>query len=133
MISRSTEGYGLAAVMAVYRVRRAGLAPVDAWNEATAWVFAHSASQQEKGCPRGTFLGLCAAGMVEGVAAGGELGKNGRYAVEAVTLLRSGAAPDPRGLWRQVMSSLGESTEKKYNRQMDVVLALWSVGLVGKG
>ena len=124
------SGYGAVAVAAVELVH-GGLAPASAWAQAALAIFPHSQSQQDKGCPRGAFLGLCEAGIVAGVQTGKYSGsvKNKGYAVRAVTLL--GADPSlaesgSKVLWDRVMS--GES--KAPNGQMDVVLALWRNGLL---
>lgn len=94
-------------------------------------MFPHSDALQEKGCPRGAYLGLCEAGLVAGIPAGKYTRSrdNKRYALRAVELLvaePSLAETEPKDLWERVMD--GES--KAYNSQMDVVLALWHSGLI---
>lgn len=123
--------YGDAAVKAVrtYANRRSG-SIMDAWEIAVAEVFPQSRSSQIKGCPRGTFLGICESGSVAGVPAGiyTKSAKNKVYGMKAVALLRRNPqyANDPAALWEQVMA--GET--KVPNHQMDVVTSLWRNGLV---
>jgi hypothetical protein len=55
---------------------------------------------------------------------------NKRYATRAIGLLRADdSLADDRGrLWSLVMK--GEEAEKRHNSQMDVVISLWSEGLI---
>ena len=106
--------------------------PVAAWNQAAREAFPSSPSSQKKGCPRGAFLGLCADGLVSGVAPGGYTRSkdNRRYAREAVELLKKSPslAEKPHELWERVM--WGE--EKAENSQMDVAISLWQAGAISK-
>lgn len=123
--------YGEAAVKAVRLIQdNTYNSPREAWAQAVLEVFPDSRSMQEKPCPKGTFLGLCEAGVVKGVEPGNYTRsvKNKRYALRGLEILRktSDLAADPRGLWEVVMGS----EIKKYNQQMDVLCTLWNKGLL---
>ncbi len=125
--------YGEAAVEAANLVRNGReVSPVEAWWTAVGRLFPVSPSSRDKGCPKGTFLGLCEAGLVAGVAPGQYTSsqKNKRYGLRAVVLLRQNPelADDEAGLWRAVMA--GEP--KASNSQMDVVTSLWRHGLINR-
>nr|WP_208889497.1 hypothetical protein [Polaribacter sejongensis] len=47
-------------------------------------------SSQEKGCPKGTFLGLCEEGLVKGIPRGNytKSVKNKEYALQAIEILK---------------------------------------------
>lgn len=123
--------YGDAAVTAVriYTTGRTG-SIMDAWDSAVAEIFPSSPSSQVKGCPRGTFLGVCESGIVVGVPGGQytKSAKNKAYGLKAAATLRKNPhfANDMTTLWGQVMD--GES--KVPNHQMDVVVSLWKNGLL---
>ena len=123
--------YGLAAVNAV-RAYTAGQArnATDAWDIAVRELFPNSQSSQVKGCPRGTFLGICGSGKIVGIPSGEytRSQKNKMYGLNALEILRvsPSLADDESALWGRVMA--GE--EKVPNHQMDVVLSLWKAGLV---
>lgn len=103
-----------------------GRAPRDAWNAAATERIA-SLESRKKGCPRSAFLGLCEAGLVEGIPAGEYIGskKNKQYAVDAVRLLVEDASliNDLPTLWKRL-------TPKQHNQQMNVVAALWNEGFI---
>ena len=63
--------------------------PRDAWDKVVTDIFPNSQSSQEKGCPKDTYLSLCANGLVEGVPPGSYTRSvmNKRYALEAISLL----------------------------------------------
>jgi hypothetical protein len=86
-------------------------------------------SSQEKGCPKGAFLGLCQDGMVKGIPKGNYTKsiKNKQYALQAVDILKRAGKKTftPKKLWLELR--LGD---KKSNSQMDVVLALWNKNLI---
>ena len=104
--------------------------PAVAWNTAARRVFPSSASLRDKGCPKGSFLGLCSAGLVAGVEPGNyaKASKNGAYAIEAVEVLQRNKflTTQPDMLWRKVAGNT-----KTQNHQMDVVIGLWEAGLIG--
>lgn len=125
------RSYGAAAIAAVKRYNQSDTSDViAAWEGAVRVEFAGSESGQEKGCPRGAFLGLCAEGFVAGVPPGDytDSVKNRRYAVTAARLIRANRAltSNRDELWRQCTAPviIGE------NGQLDVVLALWDAGFL---
>ena len=122
--------YGDAAVRAVKLYGRLAASPQEAWDKATTDLFGVASSSQEKGCPRGAFLGLCEEGLLSGFPKGRytRSNKNKEYALHALRLLRNrqDLANDLDGLWRAVMNG----TQKQHNSQMDVVVALWVSGLL---
>jgi hypothetical protein len=115
--------YELTAVAAAALAAN-GVNPVDAW-DSSARSLCGSPSTAAKPCPRSTFLGLASAGVISGVLPGeyGAPGKNAKYALDALELLRAdhSLAARPTELWRLVM----KGDDKKYNQQMHVVVALW--------
>lgn len=44
--------------------------PRDAWEKSTTEIFGKGTSSQKKGCPRGSFLGLCQEGLVKNIPSG---------------------------------------------------------------
>lgn len=119
--------YGDVALRATELVREVG-SPVDAWERAALVVFPSQPSSRSKGCPKNTYLGLCEEGLVRGVPGGAytRSRENKQYALDAVTLLRKGATPNAHALWLRVM----RGRIKNPNQQMDVVISLWSAGLI---
>lgn len=107
--------------------------PDKAWAEAANEGIA-SSKGRDKGCPRNAFLALCSEGKVKGIPAGNYTSseKNGRYALEALKILRNNPeyVNNWWNLWKKVLYTLNESREKKHNGQMDVVIALWTEGLI---
>lgn len=105
--------------------------PAAAWKTAARKVFPSSASLRDKGCPKGSFLGLCNAGLVEGVEPGNyaKASKNGAYAIEAVEVLQRNKflTTQPDLLWKKVAGNA-----KTQNHQMDVVIGLWEAHLIAK-
>jgi hypothetical protein len=123
--------YGDAAVLAA-NLYREGMAPSPnhAWESAVEKIFPLSKSSQEKGCPRGTFLGLCETGAIFGIPHGNYCRsiKNKKYALKALKLLKNNPSlsEDVKVLWDLVM----EGEQKVPNHQMDVVSSIWNAGLV---
>ena len=125
--------YGEAALLAV-RMETYGKAlnAEERWQEAVKKVYPTTPIGQKKSAPRAAFVGLCEAGLVKGIAAGGAApatsaaNRNKAYAVAAVALLRAGTHKTVSQLWAAVTE--GEAVE--HNSQMDVVLALWKNGLI---
>ena len=126
--------YGAIACEAVDRCGRKNSASIaEAWEHACRKAFPHQLASQKKSCPRGAFIGLCAAGLINGIAGSPatKVGRNGGHAMEAVRLLAKNPSLSenrPADLWREV---LGEK-KKAHNAQMDVVLALWKRDLVNR-
>lgn len=119
--------YGVAAVEATALAR--DVSPAIGWQRAVERTFPNSKSQQVKSCPRGAFLGLCEAGLIKGIPSGSYTRSqlNKQYAVRGVTLLRQRPelVDDALVLWRDIVG-----IEKAHNGQMDVVLGLWTAGLI---
>ncbi len=123
--------YGESAIHAVELVVSGKIDyPDEAWDISTSEKFGKGTSAQNKGCPKGAFLGLCEEGLIKGVPAGSytKSKKNKAYALKAVQILKENPAVrfDKRELWSKVMA--GE--DKKHNEQMDVVTSLWINGLI---
>jgi hypothetical protein len=123
--------YGRTAEIAVQLVAKNGsVTPREALDSAALTMFPNSSSSRTKGCPRGSFLGLCEMGVVQNVAAGSYTGsvENKDYAVRALQILRSNPAlsSDKRTLWQTVTDGAGKAP----NGQMDVVTTLFRSGLV---
>lgn len=123
--------YGETAILAVQLLNEGETSdPSDAWDKAAKQIFPVNKDSQEKGCPRGAFLGLCTEGLVHGVEPGvyGRPSKNGDYAIRAVDILESNRfiATQPDLLWKKVAGNT-----KTPNHQMDIVVALWGDQLIG--
>jgi hypothetical protein len=116
--------YGRVALLAreLY-LQKVAETPREAWRQAAASIITSDTSRV-KGCPRDAFLGLCSAGLVNGIPPGDytRSEENKRYALTAVAKLQvtPSIATDKHSLWVAVA---GES--KGANSQMDVVIALW--------
>jgi len=126
--------YATAAINAAILVREKGLPPGDAWNKAMLKEFPHSKSNQEKGCPKNTFLGLCEISCIKGVPAGNYTlsESNKLYGMVALVILAANRNKSytPNELWKEVLIQLKLDTNKKPNSQMNVVLALWERELI---
>jgi hypothetical protein len=121
--------YGNAAIKAVNLVKSGSVkSPINAWERATSEIFGEGTSSQDKGCPRGAFLGLCEEGIITGIPAGNYTRsiKNKEYALKAIRLLKEGPEITQTELWGKVVESEGI----KHNEQMDVVISLWKNGLI---
>lgn len=121
--------YGEAAIAATALAKSKSIDVRDAWVAATKQVFPSQVASQAKGCPRGAYLGLCEAGLVEGVASGRYTRSklNKRYAMDAIHLLRRAPslADHPAKLWKMIGND-----RKVENSQLDVVIALWKSKLI---
>ena len=117
--------YGEAAILAVQFLKEeTPLEPREAWAKATKKIFPSSTDLQNKGCPRGAFLGLCNEGLILGLPPGeySKPTKNGKYATDAIGVLKKNRflASQPNLLWKKVAGNT-----KSENHQMDVVVGLW--------
>jgi Family of unknown function (DUF6979) len=123
------QTFGRVAVLATQIAASGNTPPERAWRLAVAQV-TKSPTMRAKGCPRSAYLGLCEAGRVAGIPAGRYAsrpgGDNARYALEAYELIRSDPTLDAKSLWAKIPSR----TAANQNNQMDVVVALWSAGLL---
>jgi hypothetical protein len=82
--------YADIAVKAAIKLHsRRSISPREAWDDAAAEVFPASASMQSKGCPRTTFLTLCARGAIKDLLPIGEVGtsENVRHTEDCLVLL----------------------------------------------
>ena len=129
--------YGQSALRAVELLRTGMHTPESAWQQAVAEVFPDSEDSRTKSCPRGAFLGLCRAGLIEGVPHDPtdptDDGLNATYARFAVNLLQTEprwASEKASKIWRHVMAGIGTDPHKRPNAQMEVVLALWTAGVI---
>lgn len=131
------NGYGDIAVHATKLMQSGAFSsPGDAWLASARRAFPRAIASQEKGCPRGAYLGLCEEGLVRGVPKGSYTKSldNKQYAIDAVrflaqdpTLADSGMADGgAANLWRRVM----RGRNKQPNSQMEVVLGLWTQDLI---
>lgn len=122
--------YGLTALKSVQKYK-SSYSIMEIWSRSAKEVFPNSKSSQEKGCPKGTFLGLCEAGLVKGIPKGEYTRsvKNKEYALQAIEILKwaDNKTYTSKELWIEL--NLGD---KRSNSQMDVVLALWNEGLIVK-
>ena len=127
------NGYARCATLAYQLCTRQPLHPAQAWQQAAASVFPHSESARTKGCPKNAFLGLAAAGYLQGIAPFAHRSKNGNYACRAAQILHAYSAgsplPDSKTLWLTVMHDIGQ-IDKRSNSQMDVALALYRMGVM---
>lgn len=124
-----TTQYGRAAVKAT-ELLTAGKyeSPEDAWNEVIK-CFTESIDSQQKGCPKGAYLGLCKVGLVKGIAPDEhpDITINGAYAVKIALAIKANpklANATQAELWKYAEADAGE------NGQVGVVLALWENGLI---
>ena len=126
--------YGEAALLAV-RMDTHGktLTPQQRWEEAVRSLYPTTPAGQKKSAPRHAFLGLCEAGLVQGIygdafasAGNASASRSKTYAVEAVTLLRAGTHKTVSQLW----SAVTDGEDLEHSAQMDVVLALWKNKLI---
>ena len=82
----------------------------------------------KKVCPRLAFIGLCENNLIKDIEVKNSdkesLNKN--YAVEAVKVLKNNKKNyTSKELWEEIGNK-----DKKHNRQMDIVLALWKKGMI---
>ena len=126
--------YGKAALSATKHYSENPLDIVKSWKYAVMEQFPTQEASRKKGCPKTAFLGLCEAGYVKGVPKGKynkvSNSHNKCYAVKAVKLLQLQDLESIKSkrLWELVMAGV----VKSHNAQMDVVLSLWTNGLINK-
>ena len=123
--------YGKAAVLATQCYVQGKFPSVrEAWAFAIS-KFSERDSVRGKACPRRAYLGLCEAGRVSGIRAGNYGPKpnvNGQYAVDACQLLQSDPKllTDKKALWDRIE----KRDAKNEQGQLDVVVTMWSAGLL---
>ncbi len=125
MANRYGEGALMAARMETYGK---AMTPGDRWAQAMKTLYPTSEKAQRKTAPKGAFLGLCEAGLVQGIPPGkyGATMDNKNYAIAATALLAAGTHKSVSALWAEVTQ--GDGTE--HQSQMDIVMALWKNGLI---
>lgn len=82
----------------------------------------------KKGCPRLAFIGLCENNLIKDIEIknSNKESLNKNYAVEAVKVLKNNKRDyTSKELWEEIGNK-----DKKHNRQMDIVLALWEKGMI---
>jgi hypothetical protein len=130
MIENSYNKYGLTAIKSVQNFKDS-YSIKEIWSKSAKEVF-ETKSSQEKSCPKATFLGLCEEGLVKGIPKGNytKSVKNKEYALKAIAILKQNKETtfSPKELWEKL-----ELGDKRYNSQMDIVIALWDHNLIKKG
>ena len=126
-----TRKYGRAAKIAAQLLfARAEIAPRVAWTRAVAEIFPESASSQNKGCPRDSFLSLCEFGAIKNVPGGAYTRsvKNKSYMRRALRALLAEPSllHDESQLW-QIATCNADTVA---NCQIEVLTTLWQEGLV---
>ena len=106
------------------------LGPKEAWKKAIEIYNKEyeRSLQDNKGCPRNTFLGLCNLGLLKGVNEGdyGPKSDNMEYARVGVRLLAIGNQYQRHGdLWTDILKEL-RIESKAPNSQAEIVLALFN-------
>lgn len=100
--------YGEVAVRATHMIQEKIVdSQRDAWTKVVTDIFPNSESSQKKGCPKDTYLSLCADGRVVGVPSGSYTRsvKNRQYALEAISLLykEPNLANNEKLLWHKAV------------------------------
>lgn len=114
-----------AAEVAVSQV----MSPVEAWE-----LELKLAQKSDKGCPKGTFLGLCQNGFVKGIPIGSYTNskKNANYGLVGRELLLAQSdmyLNDAKKLWKDILEVLHLPT-KVPNQQAEVLIELWKNGFL---
>ncbi len=122
--------YGRAAITAAGMLKQGSPSNQEAaWDRSIARETKSSESRR-KSCPRGAFLELCSAGVIEGCQAQRSLslGANGEYAIRILKAIRADEelVSDRERLW----STAVRRAKKRENGQVDVVVSLWNEGLI---
>lgn len=104
--------------------------PGEAWVRAGEVVFPDSASSQDKGCPKSTFLGFCEEGLIPGAPAGSYTRSvlNKQYGLRALNAVRR----NPRLFENedQLWAIATDGSGIRQNAQLDVLRGLWDLGLI---
>ena len=122
--------YGRAAVRAAEMLQEGTPSdPEAAWKRAIA-LETDSSESRQKPCPRGAFLGLCAAGVIPGCSTLSSFlrNTNGDYAVRVLRAIQADESllSDRGRLWKAAI----RRGSKRENGQIDVVVSLWTAGLI---
>lgn len=105
------------------------MSPVEAWE-----LELKLAQKADKGCPKGTFLGLCQNGFVKGIPVGSYTNskKNAKYGLVGRELLLSQPdlyLNDTKKLWSDILGVL-HLPPKAPNQQAEVLIELWKNGFL---
>jgi hypothetical protein len=126
--------YKKSAILAAKIASNNKKSPKVAWEQAAKKEFPSSKSNQQKGCPKNTFLGLCEISCIKGIPAGNytRSDSNKLYGIVALIILAANQNQlyTPAKLWKEVLTQLKLDANKKPNSQMNVVLALWNEGYI---
>ncbi len=92
------------------------------------------AKKSDKGCPKGTFLGLCQSGFIKDIPIGvyTKSKKNynyGRVGRELILAQPDKYSSDAKILWKDILNILGERPIAP-NQQAEVLIELWKSGLL---
>lgn len=121
--------YGKVALEAV-QIAQTGICPAEAWKLAAESEFGSCVASIKKGCPKSSFLGLAEEGIIQGIPSGNytRSENNKRYALEALRILEQNNSyvNNRNELWLKAC----KSEFKTHNGQIDVVISLWSNGLL---
>ena len=124
-----TNKYAQVAVNTTKYIIKNGGNPVEIWRKQAELIFDPEGASIKKGCPKGTFLGLCEEGLVKGIPKGNYTRsiKNKGYGLKAVELLKNNKSlsNNPKKMWIMI-----NGTEKSPNNQMEVVCELYKEGLL---
>ncbi|MFO1493838.1 MAG: hypothetical protein U1F26_04165 [Lysobacterales bacterium] len=130
------SGFDNVAIDAAIQIRETGALPHAAWEDSAKRLLP-SRDLQEKGCPKASFLGLCAAGLIRDVPGGHLNGamesQNAQYAIAAVKILRlvgSASEIDEKLLWTKALKLAKGKEGTSHNQQMNVVLGLARANLL---
>lgn len=122
--------YAISAIEATLITRNEKISPVKAWEIATSKTFGEGTPSQIKGCPKGSYLGLCEVGAIKGVPKGHytESVKNKEYAITAYEYLKNSKDKNltAKYLWDIVLNNEG----KTHNAQMNIVIELFKNDLL---
>jgi hypothetical protein len=133
MIDTKKTQFTQVALSAQKNAAMSNISPKEAWENAVQVVI-KSKDSRKKGCPKETFLSLCAEGLVEGIPKGNYTNSkvNRHYALKAIQVLKDNPENEysKLDLWNEVIRELEVKGDKVHNQQMDVVLALWNNNLI---
>lgn len=121
--------YAQVAINTVEKIKiNPNLNPKDAWKIEAALIFGEGTHSYKKGCPKGSFLGLCEEGLIEDIPSGKYTNSecNKRYAIEAVNYLKkNGGNITVAELWNAIGNE-----GKRQNQQMSIVIELFNRNMI---
>jgi hypothetical protein len=124
--------YGRAAVRAAQMLQESTSSdPEAAWKRAIT-LETESKDSRDKPCPRGAFLGLCGGGHIPGCSKRSAFlrNTNGDYAVRMLRAIQKDESllGDRERLWKAAIGRGRDSPSEQ--GQIDVVVSLWTAGLI---